>query len=371
MKKNLRIFFSISLLASSLILLSGCDWIKDKMGCKSCPAPDSKIDDKAIAPTSNAILTLKNKAVVTEDSFEDFWTAYTEGNPNAALIMQIYPNIREDIYKNTIKPLKVASAWVKTEGRDKDPEFQKKVRRQCEFVEDALALELLKNEVEKNIDKSDVAIEKFFNENKNKLRLFQRPPFIKKPAGIEAQVVEFGTEKEAQDFLEKAQKEGSDFSSLAKSVNKEVKNLGIVTEETKDIEPLMKIRIVAMQPKEIEKIDIDKDKFAVVKALSKQEPEYATFKDIKENPEARQMIEQQKIQVELSDQIKKKIDDLVKEYEGKEDLKFFEKEREQRQAEMEALQKQFEEERKKTEKEGAVNQKNENKTTAKKPVQVA
>lgn len=330
MKYSIRYLLSCALVISSLLLFSSCQWFKEKTTCPECP---SQVEQKEPL-TGEPLLVVKGKPLITVNSFEDFWSMFTESNPNAQLMASINPQIREGLFKNNLVPLKLARAWAENEGKTATEEFQKKLRRQSDFIADCIALDLLRDEIMKEIDKSDAALKKYYEESKEEIGATQGAPFIKKPAGVQAKMVEFATEQEAKTFLEKAQKEGANFEALVKEINKEIKDLGIVTQQTEDLDPSIKMRVVDMTAGEVAQVDVDKDKFVVVKAVSKQEPEYAAYEELKDQPQVRETIEQMMLQKNFTDLLNKKLEEIKKAYNVEENLKFFEREREQKQAEL-------------------------------------
>lgn len=334
MKKQLfsRTFINAGLLLSTIILLSSCaplDWIKNKMGCESC---SSGADHGA--SRGEPLLSINGKPAITVEGFEDFWNTYLESNPQAAAYASFYPNVRHEMFKNNLVPLEVAKAWVKAEGKDKDSEYQKKIRKQQEFLESFTALEMLKDHVIKNIDTSDEALNNFYNENREKVSIFQQAPFMKSPVSMKAQVVQFTDEKQAKDFLEKAEKKDANFASLAKAANKTIKDVDSV--QTKDLDPVVRAKLKDMNTGDVTLVTSGKNQFKVVKVVSKQDATYAQFEEVKGEPEVKEAVKQAIVQIQGSELFGKKLEELKEKFNVKEHTEFFDKERESKQADLQA-----------------------------------
>lgn len=340
-----KFFINLTLLVSALFVLPGCEWFKGRFGCKDCPA--AHVDgDTSTAVTgatddkSQPLLLIGDKPCITVQKFEEFWDEFLKSDSRLAAFVALYPNARYEVFKNQCVPGELIKEWAQRTGKQNDPEYQQKLKKARENIDKAIAMQAFEEAVMKEIDTSDAALEKFYRENREKEMVLQQPPFVKTPAGIKAVAVEFTDEKAANEFSKKAEETGKDFNQLAKEANKEVKDLGVVNAQSRKVDASLRLQVPQMEVGKIDVVDAGKDKFFVVKALDKQSPEYAEFKDVKD------MVKQALMQVQGTKQFTQKLEDLKKEYDVKENAEFFQKESEKKKAEFEAELKSLEEQEK-------------------------
>ena len=226
----LRSFMSCALLVSGLALLTGCEWFK-KGVCPTC--------EPTLAPASpeDILLSINGKPAITKESFNEFFDAYISSNPQAAAYLALDPTARrrafqelemKELIKRKIE--KDKAHW----DEKKLKEYNKKFAQACDYALWAVNSEVFRDEILESIDTSDTALEKFYNENKGKNPAFDNPPFQITPEGIKMQAVQFSDQKSARDFLEKAKKAPAEFVHLQKLSQKDVKDLGLVTTQSKD-----------------------------------------------------------------------------------------------------------------------------------------
>lgn len=342
--KNIKKAFNYIILLSSLSILPGCtDWIKDQFGClsnSSCCGGHGSHDahgPKGASLTGETLLSVDGQSLVSVSSFEEFWKMYVEGNPQAALIAGFYPGLRKEVFATILVPFEIAKVYLEKTGKDKSTDFQKLFERQCEFVYKTLALDILHKDILEKINKSPQALREFYEENREKVRAFQDSKFTKSQGGTSAVLVEFDNDNDANAFLEKA-KVNSNFTKLAQEDNKEVKQLGLVTLETPEINYFVKVKLNELGADGVAKVDLGKDKFVVVKALDKKKAEYATFDELMQDPRAREVIERELVQVKSVEKMKEEMELLKKKYNIQQNNEFFEQELEKKQAELSKMQ---------------------------------
>src|SRR5581483_10547022 len=135
--------------------------------------------------------------------------------------------------------------WLKSEKKDQDPEFKKKMDALRKQVERAVAAQAYQEYILSKIDKSDAAIEAFYKENRDKNPIFQQMPFMKKSGGVKASGVKFNDEKSAKAFLEKAEKPGSNFAKLAADAKKTVDTFGnqAINMQSRNVDNAIKLKL--------------------------------------------------------------------------------------------------------------------------------
>ena len=220
MKKQLiaRQVMSAALLFSGLALLVGCIGGGEEK-------KDADVAPRA-AEDGVVLLTIEGKPAITKVQFDDFFDAWLQSRQDGAFAA-FDPRAQRRAFAD-LEMMKVLEFKMKKEGKDKDPEYQKKYERAHNLALFAVNSEILVEELMKTIDVSDKALKAFYDENKGKNPAFDNPPLLKTPEGIKIEVVEFRDESSAKRFLAKAEKPGADFKALAKEINKDVTDLGLV-----------------------------------------------------------------------------------------------------------------------------------------------
>jgi PPIC-type PPIASE domain len=345
---------SMALLVSALAMLSGCDMFKSKTGCKECAEGAKQVgpgtvtvqagvgsgavtaQGEPITPQGEPLTIIRGKVVITKPSYQEYWEDFLKSDPQAEAFALFSKDMREQIYKNLVME-KLIQEWVRDQKVDQSLEYQKKQKRQRELGDRLIAIQAFQEDILNRIDTSEPALEKFYTENRDKNPVFQEAPFLRAPEGTKARAVQFSDEKQAKDFLEKAQKAGADFGALAKASKKEVKDLGVVNAKSRDVDPAVKAKLKEMEPNSVELVSTGKNQFKVIKAVSKQAAQYAPFAEVKEP------LKQVKAQTEFQDVFANRIEELKKNYNVQDEAAkaFFEKEREKQQAELQEKLKAF------------------------------
>lgn len=325
---SLRPVVNVALLLSTLALLSACDWFKSKVSCPGCeqPAKESTYGTQAAAP-GEALLTLRNKPVITQASFEEYWQDLLKSDPQAEAMLPFVPDARTKVFEHAVTE-KLVQEWIGATGKDKDAEYQKKLKKQIELAQRMVALQAFQEDVMKSIDTSEAALEKFYNENKDKNSFFQREPFLVTAKGIKLQAVQFNDEKQAKDFLAKVGK--GDIAAAAKAAKKDVKDLGVVSAQSRNADFAVKTKARDMKPGDTAVVTTGNKQFMVLKAGQEQEAKYAPFAEVKEG------VQQAKTQIEFGDKLNARLEELKKEFGAVENKDFFAKEQEKRQSEMQS-----------------------------------
>ncbi len=320
---------SVGLLLSSLLLLSGClpDWGKKAGDCTGCSTDVASADRKV---GGEVLLTINGKARTTED-FETFWQEFLSSDPQAALMAQFMPNAREEMFKN-YETEELIKEWIKSNKKDKDADYVKAQKKAHQQADRTLNITAFKDDAVKNLDMSDAGLQSFYEENRDKNAVFQQPPFLVTAEGVKAQQVIFTDEKSAKDFADRAKKPGANFVNLAKAVKKEVKDLGLVTAQSRTVEPTVRVRLKDMQEGTVDVVNVGPKQFAVVKAGAKQQNKFAGFNE----PNVKEALKEVMPQMKAYEAIMARVEDLKKEYkvEDAKGQEFFKKEAEEKKAKM-------------------------------------
>lgn len=331
--KNIRYYLNTFLLLSGLALMSGCEWLGKKMGgCQTCEHPGSA-DSRTGVDRSQVLVKIDGKSAITVSDFEDYWAEILKLEPQAEALMSIMPNIRPETFKTYLNE-RLIQEWLKKEKRDQDPEYRKKVDTLRKQVERAIAAQVFQEYILNKIDKSDAAVEKFYSENKDKVNLFQQPPFTRTIGGVKAMGVEFNDEKTAREFYSKAQKPNANFTAIAKEFKKTVNNFGNapVNMQSRGVDQAVKARLADIKSlPSVELIQTDRGRnFWIVKALAKTTADYLPFADVKEA--AKQVM----LQTKFPQIVGEELENLKKGYNVDETAvkTFFEEERKKKELEL-------------------------------------
>lgn len=321
--KALKKYFNISLILMALVVLPGagckpwekvCETFKCCEKSSSCCQVEDNIDNK---DNSEALITVDGKPVFTENDFENLCEVIKEGNPQTKMVLEMYPTLKCELFEKNVVPVEIAKIWAEKENKFEDPKIKEQIEKACQRaykdIKASIVITALQEEVVKGIDKSDKALEIFYNENKSS-SVFQNHLFLKKPVLINALEVEFDKEEDANQFLEKAKAENADFNNLAKEAKKEVKELNKISSETKDLDRNLILKLTNMKANEVNVVKLAKDKFVVVKVTEREEAEPFNYSEIKGNKQLKDTIEKVMLQKVEPTALNNKLEDIKKKY---------------------------------------------------------
>lgn len=312
-----RLSIKLLFITASLMILPACNSFKGKDGsnCESC----SSSAVSGTTDNSQAILYIDEKPVMTAQDFDDFFEDLINSEPRAAAFIALYPNAKAELFKNQRVPSAVIQEWAKRTGKTSEADYQKKLQKAKARLEEALATTAFEETILKEIDTAVDTLKSFYEENKGKAEILNQPPFLKAAAGVTAISAEFDNEKAANDFAKKAQAPNANFNELAKAANKDVKDLGVVSAQSRNVEPALRVQVPNMEAGKVEVIALGKDKFDVVKAIEKKSPEFAPFEEVQD------MVKQALLQSKAAEKFQEKLDALKKEYNVRENEEYFKK----------------------------------------------
>ncbi len=306
-----KVFFSIALLSTLLILLPSCsplEWFKKNVGgCSNCAhhhhgAPHDDLQEKAelsnpdaqlvssetsgdiIDSTDSPVLVSRGtKPLLTLDQFNDFWQMILESDPNTRMYLEMTPEAKTQIFNNQAKQ-RAALEWFKVQGFD-DQAFKKKLALQADLAEQALAWQRFQDYViETNLNFNDTQLQEFYDQNKTQNPMLQQQPFLEQAEGVKARGIAFNNEQEAQSFLNKVQVPEADFESVATGADLKVRDFGSVNSRSYGVDS--EVRTKLLDTKAFPEVFLvkgdEENQFWVVQALSKQDAEYAPFDKVKD-----------------------------------------------------------------------------------------
>lgn len=316
-----KLFFSLALLSSLLVVLPSCsplDWFKKNVSdCSGCahhtPNPVSKAQEPnvvqqldAVPPTqaivqsdvvdevaSPALVTRGDKPLLSLDQFNDFWQMVLESDPNTRVYLEMNPEAKTQVFSTQAKQ-KAALEWFKEQGFE-DAAFKKKLALQDELTEQALAWQRFQDYIiENQLNFTDKQLQDFYDQNKTENPLFQQQPFLEQTEGVKAKGIAFANEQEAQKFLEKAQAKNANFDALALGAALKVRDFGSVNSRSYGVDAEVRSKLLELAdfPQVFLVKGDEENQFWVVQALSKQAAEYAPFDKVKDV--VRQVMTQEK-----------------------------------------------------------------------------
>jgi hypothetical protein len=322
MKKTTHV--GLGLAVFSLVLLPQCDLFKSSDAAKpaaketSAPAQSS-----APADSSEVLMSIGGKPAITQDSFESYMADFLEAQPQYKQIVEFMPDAKRNIFDGQVNE-EIIGAWADKNNIDKKAEYQKDRDKIIKFAERSLKVKYFQDAYPTEV--SPVEVRKYYDENKNSQQL------MKSPGGVKAEAIMLTSKAKAEELLDKV-KAGSDFKKVAQDASLKVKDLGLVSDQSFDVEGPIREAILAVTsfPKN-EVVKVSDKLFALVHASSKQQPEYVAFEEVKEG--IANFLKQQK----MAEEIQKVLQKLRKQYEIVINEEFFDRDKKAKEEAAKAMQ---------------------------------
>ena len=257
--KNSSPYFILSL----LLLLPGCNynplsWIKKDACCG-----DSSHE------AGEVLYTLNGKPVITVGSLHKDIQMIIEKRPE----YEQYMKINENHFKKLVFEEKVHLALAEDWAKRNKLESSKKFKDDLDQTKKHMFFAAFQEDTAKNIAISDEDATAFYDKSEYKAH-------FKSPAGTKAVVVEFNDDKQALDFLKRAKAPEADFEAIAKAMQKEVSDLGLVSEQSFQVNKILKAKLLSLSAPEIGLIKADDKTFYVYKASEKKAAADTAFADL-------------------------------------------------------------------------------------------
>jgi hypothetical protein len=315
-------YLSKALLVSSIALLPACsitDWFSKHTPCTDC---DGKHTSTIGAPVQAALpvqteldrevlVSFDNKPAVTAADYEKNIQLLSNVQPAFKDMLPFMPADQQDqIFEQIAENLateRIIQEWVKRGGIDKTPEYQENARQVYEAVNRDLAMRAFEQDIIRHITITDEDAQKYYEENKDKLPIFKRAPFVASLGGVRAQTVTAANEKEANDIADKARK--SSLAAAAKEAKKTVDDLGLVTTQSTSLEPDVKVKVLAIKKfPDVIVVKSGKNQWKVIEATARQEPQQAPYDEVKDQ------VKQILLRDKFTDAYNKKMAELKSEF---------------------------------------------------------
>lgn len=308
---NVKQSLSLSVAVFTLLTLGGCGGD----ACKHDDGHNHAANDVAAASPNDVLLRINGKAAVTVGEFEDYKAKILEIQPQYKQMMAMMPEterikIDQNLYDNLVNQ-KILQAWIEKNDIDDSQEYQKDLALIVDFAKQNLSVKHFQERHPVTVTEAD--LKNFYEENKGKM-----PGLSKSLGGVQAKAVKFESKDKASEFLAKVKAQGADFDKIAKSSNLKVEEFKDINNRSFNLDMQVRKSLLAMDkfPK-TELVEAGKVAW-VVKGVSKSEPVYVAFDEVKDGLE--NMLKQQK-QTEI---IQAELDKLKKEYDVDANVGYFE-----------------------------------------------
>jgi len=280
-------FFSLVLLMSALIVLPGCgalDWLKDKMSCTSAGCSHD-----AGKHGGEAVISFDDKPAMTAEQFDKRVEMIYQSKPGLKEYISQMPEEKQiEIFEQMADGLGAELLIVDYveknkigKGKDQD-ELAKEAHRQldCELAIRNFQ-EYLTKEIQEVMNKiSDEEASKYYQDNREKLPIFQQAPFVTKPAAVKAKGFVATTKGEA-DKLASQIKSAISFDKVAADAKKTASVTNYDAAKVEDA--ALKAGLNAIKSVGVAEVIKDsKGRYIVVVATAKEAPAFADFAAVKD-----------------------------------------------------------------------------------------
>lgn len=256
--------------------------------------------------------TAKGLPLVTQDEYNQMMQMVLQAQPGIQQVLVLLPESeRINWVRNLVKQfamVRLARYYIEDTGVAGTEEYQQKVAKAQEMVEQELALQQVYAEVQEGAATTQHEVTSYYDKNKETSPYFQQKPFLKQAAGVEAEMAEFASQAEADAVLAKY-KGGASFAGAVEDQGGNVTSLGLVEKNGYSIDHAIAKALFAMTrfPDAVI-VPQGKGGYAVICAISQQKAEYAPIKEVREQVE--QILKEEKSTKEMS----KKMAELEEEY---------------------------------------------------------
>jgi parvulin-like peptidyl-prolyl cis-trans isomerase-like protein len=282
-KQSCPQYFYIALLMP-LVFLSGCgvvDWFKGKCGMGSgSSTPQEMVGSNpmtniAVNDTSEVLVTINGRRVVTVDSFEREFNILLEENPQLKSVLPFMPDARRNFLTGLVNQ-EVVDLYVFDNHLDKKIEYQRDLERLHRSVIRMLNTKYFT--AAHPIEVNDEAVKAYYEANKDKMQ-----ELVVSRGGVQTVGVQFEKESEAKAFFAKAQ--GKNITDVAKTSNlsDKVRDFKFVNKQSVGIDPDLRNKIVALERlPSTELIKVNDKTHWVVQVTIREETKYRAFEEVKE-----------------------------------------------------------------------------------------
>lgn len=304
---------SIALLVSALAMLPACDWQKDlSHSCTTCTTNHGHDHAKDNSP---CCISLDGKPALTQRDFENKFNQLCMARPDIQQALSGLPAEQQQAFYDQFADAMLAellvSHYVKDAGLIDTPEYKIAAQQAHAAVETQLMNSLFQSDIFKKIEEevTDEVAQKYYEENRDRVSIFKRAPFIDKVGGVTVQIIETAKESEAKSLAASAAKQ--DFAKIARDAQRKIKDLGLVTTRSMEVDEHIRSKVLGYSTvPQVEVVKLTNGKFAVIKATTIQKDSFKPFNDA----EVKEAVKSFLIRNELGKAVTKTMDDLKQKY---------------------------------------------------------
>jgi vancomycin resistance protein YoaR len=268
--------FSLHLLLAPLILLSGCIGDGCSSRSESCGAVAGEVKEKNLNDGSPVLMTIGDRVVITQKSFDEELNTYLSANPQAQQMLMMMPDLKLQ-FLNGIVSQELVDEYVHRNKLNQTAEYKQERERIMAQIDKALNARLFADKL--NVSVPDADVRKFYDENRDKIA-----ELMISQGGVKAEGVSFAQENDAKAFLAKAKEKASaSLESIAEEAGhkKEYRDFKLVSERSAGIDNALKAKILSVTQVPSDQVVNAGNAWWVVRIHSKEEPKYQPYEQIK------------------------------------------------------------------------------------------
>ncbi len=306
-------FFSLIFLVSALMMLPACDW--KSWFTHSCTTCDSHLEHDHGHDNGACCISLNGKPAVTQRDFENKFNQLCMSRPDIQQALSSLPVEQQQAFyaqfSEAILAELLVSRYVELSGLKNSPEYKAASKEAHAAVEVQLMNTMFQSDLYKKIEKeiTDQVAEKYYEENRDRIAIFKRAPFIDKAGGVVIQMVD-GLKEQAANALAASAK-NQDFAKVAKNGQYKVKNLGLINQRSMEVDEQVRSKVMGYTSvPQVDVVKLSNGKFAVIKATAIEKESFKPYSD----PEVKEAVKSFLIRNELGKSVNKTMDELKQKY---------------------------------------------------------
>ena len=288
--KQYRIIGRLIALGVVLSMSGGCEFFN--RSTSEAPAADSITTDDvpmtpeevtASDPNDPVILKIEGKAVGRKEEFLQFASDFIKATPLAQFGLSTYESapapIQEQLF-NAFLEQKLISRWGYDQGLQHDQEFKDTLEKLLERIKQELMAKTFEKRIFDGIQVNDKDIQETYTKNRER--------FIKEPGSMTVRGAGFDADEKASVFQHLMSEQGGDaFQKLAEESSGEFKDFGNVSTDprmafTSPLPPALRAMVFSMPAGQEYGRAVDNNVHWVVQIVSRNEPVYSPFEEVRE-----------------------------------------------------------------------------------------